>query len=271
MHMMTNQTSTTSRSGRRRARVPTQLWQVPVLRVDRVTPRLARVTVGGDELAGFTHQGTDSHVKLYFYGPGADLPRPLTLEAARTLFSTYRPSMRSYTVRRHDPVRGELDIDFVLHGEHEGPAATWARHAGPGDELILVGPSPAYRPNPDAGCHLLAGDETALPAIAAILDELGGQARVRVYAEVENAGERQDLPGSPNVHWVHREDGGPSLADAVRAARLPAGDLEAWVAGERESVRDIRAYLLDELRLPRHRVRPTSYWRHGFTEDGPPA
>lgn len=264
-----NQTAAGSRSGRRRARQPTKLWQVPVRRVQRVTPRLARVTVGGDELADFTHQGTDSHVKLYFYDSGAELPRPLTLEAARTLFSTYRPRMRSYTVRRHDEAAREIDIDFVLHGEHEGPAAGWARHAQPGDELILVGPSPAYRPDPEAGCHLLAGDETALPAIAAILAELPAGARALVNVEVADEAERQDLHSAADlrVEWIQR--GTRPLAEAVRTAELPAG-VHAWVAGERESVREIRGYLLDELGLPRRQVRPTSYWRRGFTEDGPP-
>ncbi|MGH3622269.1 MAG: siderophore-interacting protein [Sciscionella sp.] len=259
---------------RRAPRQPTRLWRVPVRTVARVTPRLARVTVGGEQLADFTSQGTDSHVKLYFYDEGVRLPDSLTLERARSLFSRMRPRMRSYTIRRHDRLAHEIDIDFVLHDGHDGPATRWARQAAAGDELIMVGPSPAYAPDPATEAHLLVGDETALPAIAAILAELPAEVRVFGYVEVADAAERQPLPteADAEIHWLYR-DGVPAgrsglLADAVRAATLPAGTVDAWVAGEHSTVRDVRGYLLDELRMDRRRVRTTSYWRHGETGDG---
>lgn len=251
-----------------------------------MTPRLARVTVGGEQLSDFTCQGTDSHVKLYFYDRGAALPDPLTLELARTLFSRIRPRMRSYTIRRHDELAHELDIDFVLHNglDHKGPdhngpdldapAARWARQATPDDELILVGPSPAYAPDPTTDTHLLLGDETALPAIAAILAELPAGARALAYIEVADAAEWQELPteADAEIHWLYR-DGVPAgrsdlLPDAVREAMPPDGTMDAWVAGEHSSVRDIRGHLLQDRGLDRRRVRATSYWRHGQESDG---
>lgn len=244
---------------RRSRRQETSLWRVPVRRVEQVTPRLTRVTVGGDELAGFVSAGTDQNVMLYFYPD--DVEPPETLEAARAMWSTVRPLTRTYTIRRHDPAAKELDFDFVLH-DAPGPASDWAKRAAPGDKLIFVGPSPAYQPDPAADWHLLAGDETALPAIAAILDALPDDAVTRVFVEVEDATEEQPLP-TP-VTWVHRADGG-TLASAVAAAVLPGGRVDAWLAGERSSMVALRAHLLDQRGFDRRQVRPTTYWRRGET------
>ncbi|GAB3446259.1 siderophore-interacting protein [Actinophytocola sediminis] len=249
----------TNATRRRSRRQETSLWRVPVLRVEQVTPRLTRITVGGDRLAGFVSAGTDQNVMLYFYPDGVDLPD--TLEAARARWSTARPLTRTYTIRRHDPATNELDFDFVLH-DAPGPASDWAKHATPGDELIFVGPSPAYQPDPAADWHLLAGDETALPAIAAILDVLPADAVTRVFVEVDDAGEEQPLPVP--VTWVHRAQH-DSLTSAVAAATLPTGRVDAWLAGERSSMVALRAHLLDQRGLDRRHVRPTTYWRRGET------
>jgi NADPH-dependent ferric siderophore reductase len=248
-------------------RPPVRLWRVPVHRIERVTPRMARVTVAGAELADFPGAGTDQNVMLYFYPDAVRLPEPLTLESARAMWSRVRPMTRTYTVRRHDPRAGEIDFDFVLHGSH-GLAAGWAERARPGDLLIFVGPSPAYRPAADVDGYLLAGDETALPAIAAILRELPATARARVLVEVADAAEEQPLPtrAAAEVTWLHRDGrptGGTDLLErTVRDAALPAR-AEAWVAGERSAVLAVRRHLLGERGFDRHRVRPTTYWRLG--------
>ena len=231
---------------------------------------MARVTVTGPELADFPSAGTDQNVMLYFYPDGVTLPEPLTLESARAIWSQVRPMTRTYTVRRYDPDAGELDFDFVLHTEH-GLASAWAQRAEPGDHLIFVGPSPAYRPAPDVDTYLLAGDETALPAIAAILRELPGGAHARVLLEVADAAEEQPLPtaAAAEITWLHRtgrtDDDGLLLEGAVRDAEFRAQDTEAWIAGERSAVLAVRRHLLDARGLPRHRVRPTTYWRRGHS------
>jgi NADPH-dependent ferric siderophore reductase len=250
---------TVQTAGRRTRRPETKLWRVPVRRVEQVTPRLVRVTVGGDELADFDGAGTDQNVMLYFYPDDVELPEPLTLESARGLWTQVRPLTRTYTIRRHDAAANEIDFDFVLH-DAPGPASDWARSARPGDRLIFVGPSPAYRPDQTADWYLLAGDETALPAIAAILDALPAGAVTRVFVEVED--ELEELPLPVPATWVHRASGG-SLAGAVAAADLPTGRVEAWLAGERSSMVALRAHLLDERGFDRRRVRPTTYWRRG--------
>jgi len=242
---------------------------VPVTRVERIAPRMVRVTAGGAGLSGFSGTGTDQHVKLYLYPEGIELPEPLTVETARTSMSRLRPSMRSYTIRRHDPRSDEIDIDFVLHDE-PGPASDWAGRARPGDDLIFAGPSPAYEPAPEAGTYLLAGDSSALPAIEAILRELPPGAQARVFVEVTDPAERRALPSPAEVDvtWLDSGMAGDvtGLAQAVRAAGPPAGRVDAWVAAEREVVQSIRGYLLGELGLDRRQVRATAYWRRGRAE-----
>jgi NADPH-dependent ferric siderophore reductase len=251
---------------RRSRRQQTKLWRVPVLRVVRLTPHMTRVTVGGEDLADFAGAGTDQNVMLYFYPDDVELPEPLTLEAARGRWSQVRPLTRTYTVSRHDPAAHEIDFDFVLHDD-AGPASDWAKRAAPGDRLIFVGPSPAYQPDPTADWHLLAGDETALPAITAILRVLRPGVPAHVFVEVEDASEEQALTSAADVHltWLHRDGTDDLLARAVAAAELPAGRVDAWLAGERASMVALRAHLLDDRGYERSRVRPTTYWRRGET------
>jgi NADPH-dependent ferric siderophore reductase len=255
--------------GRRRARRhPPELWRVPVLRTERVTPRMARITVGGDALANFPGGGGDQHVVLYFYEPGVTLPDPLTLTSARTMLGQVRPAMRSYTVRRHHPVAHELDFDFVLHGD-VGVASAWASRAQPGDDVIIVGPSPAYLPDDSITDHLLVGDETALPAIGTMLAELPASAHATAVVEVADAAEEQPLPSQArvDVHWLHRDGRPPGTPDLLLAGIEAVGpldrDVAAWAAGERTAMHAVRSHLLTATGLDRRRVRTTMYWRHG--------
>jgi NADPH-dependent ferric siderophore reductase len=257
--------------GRRRARRhPPELWRVPVLRTERVTPRMARITVGGDALANFPGGGGDQHVVLYFYERGVELPDPLTLTSARTMLGQVRPAMRSYTVRRHDPVAGELDFDFVLHGD-VGVASAWASRATPGDDVIIVGPSPAYLPDDTITEHLLVGDETALPAIGTMLAELPSTAHATAVIEVADEAEQQPLPAraAVDVHWLHRDGRPAGTPDALLAGIDALGHLDhgvaAWAAGERTAMHAVRAHLIDRSGVDRRRVRTTMYWRHGAT------
>src|SRR4051812_42143749 len=247
---------------RRARRQATKLWRAPVLRTERVTPRMARVTVGGPSIDDFVGAGTDENVMLYLSPPDADLPDPLTLESARTAMSRVRPYMRTYTIRRHDPVANEIDFDFVLHGDH-GPASRWAAAAQPGDEVIFVGPSPAYQPDPSAAWHLLVGDETALPAINAIMAALPDNATVRAFIEVADAAEEQDMA----VTWVHRDGVPPGtsepLVKALAVAEFPPGAPAVWAAGERQVMQAVRDYLVADRGIERGRVRPATYWRLG--------
>ncbi len=241
-----------------------------VVRTTRPTPHLVRVVLGGDGLAGFAPEHTDSYVKLLFPPPGASYAAPFDLdEVQERLPREQWPSTRTYTVRSWDAAAGELTVDVVVHGD-EGVAGPWAVAARPGDTLQMFGPGGAYTPAADAGWHLLAGDETALPAISAALAALPAGARAEVFVEVAGPEEQQPLPGGPGVRvtWVRRGRApGVALVAAVVGADLPGGDVHAFVHGEAGAVRELRRFLRSGLGVPRERMSVSGYWRLGSTED----
>ncbi|RJX73080.1 siderophore-interacting protein [Pseudomonas sp. LS-2] len=232
--------------------------KLEVLRVTDITPRMRRVTLHGPDLTGFISLGTDDHVKLLF----ATTPEE---QAALDTFMPGpngqgpKPAMRDYTPRRYDAASGELDIDFVLHGD--GPAATWAAQAQPGQFLHIAGPRGSMIVPDMFDSYLLIGDETALPAIARRLEELAANRRALVVVEIEDNAERQALESKAQVEviWVLR--GEQDLLEATRQLTLPEGDLYAWVATESALSRKVRRILLDEFKLDEAAVKAAGYWR----------
>lgn len=199
------------------------VYPARVVRVRRLGPSFARVTFTGEQLREFGIGGLDQRIKLLLPQPGrtvADVPGgPDWYRRWQAMPDDVRPTLRTYTVRAYRPEQAELDIDFVLHGigtGHGGPAATWAAAAAPGDEAALLGPD---RPGsgrmwgcewapPETARHLvIAGDETAVPAMAAIVESLPAAARGVVCAEVPTADDVQHWPAprGVEVRWLVRE------------------------------------------------------------------
>ena len=232
--------------------------KLEVLRVTDVTPKMRRVTLHGPDLTGFISLGTDDHVKLIF----ATTPEE---QAALENFAPGSPSdgpkpvMRDYTPRCYDPASGELDIDFVLHGE--GPAATWAEQAKPGQFLHIAGPRGSMIVPDIFESYLLIGDETALPAIARRLDGLSANRSALVVVEVADQGEQQvfDSQAQVDVIWIVR--GEQNLLNVTRRLEMPEGKLYAWVATESGLSRKLRRVLLDEFGLEEEFVKAAGYWR----------
>jgi NADPH-dependent ferric siderophore reductase len=250
----------------------TQVHQATVLRTQRLTPHMIRVVLGGP-LPGFTAGAyTDHYLKLLFPQPGVAYPTPFDLDAIRRdLPREQWPRIRTYTVRAWDPVARELTIDFVYHGDH-GLAGPWAARATPGDQLMFLGPGGAYAPSPDADWHLLVGDESAWPAIAASVERLPAGAPARVFVEVAGPAEEQPLTtaGRAEIVWVHRgrRPVGAALVAAVRALEFPPGEVLAFVHGEANFVRELRKLLRVERGLRREQLSISGYWRRGADEDG---
>ncbi len=250
-----------------------QLSHAHVLRTERLTPHMVRVVLGGEGLADFgAGEHSDHYVKLLFPVPGAVYPEPLDMEAVRRdLPREQWPSTRTYTVRAFDREKRELVIDFVVHGD-EGLAGPWAASVRPGEEIYFLGPGGGYSPDPAADWHLLAGDESALPAIAASLERIPAGVPVHAFVEVADAREvqRLDLPEGVEVVWLHR-DGAPvgeALVKAVCSLDFPPGDVQAFVHGEAGFVKELRRFLRVEREVPRERLSISGYWRRGHDEDG---
>ncbi|WP_447801386.1 siderophore-interacting protein [Pseudomonas kilonensis] len=241
--------------------------RLQVLRVEDLTPRMRRITVGGPELAGFASLGTDDHVKLLF---PQNAEEHAALENSSPSIDKAQgpmPQMRDYTPRRYDLDTLELDIDFVLHGD--GPAATWAAQATPGQYLYIAGPRGSMIVPDIFDSYLLIGDETALPAIARRLEGLASNRRALVVVEVENGAEQQILQSPAQVHviWVLREGRQDNLLRTVQQLDMPGGKLYAWVATESKVSRQIRKVLLEEKGLDQDFVKAVGYWKLDDSEE----
>lgn len=232
--------------------------RLEVLRVNDITPKMRRITLHGPDLSGFISLGTDDHVKLIF----ANTPQE---QAALENFMAgspgdgLKPLMRDYTPRRYDAVSGELDIDFVLHGE--GPAASWAEQAEPGQFLHIAGPRGSMIVPDIFDSYLLLGDETALPAIARRLEELPAHRHALVVVEVADQGEQQVFASQAQVDVIWIVRGEQNLLDVTRRLEMPEGKLYAWVATESGLSRKLRRVLLDEFGLEEEFVKAAGYWR----------
>ncbi len=248
---------------------PDGLRAVDVLTVVSVTgptPTVRRVVLTGTAEAVAAAGPT---VNLLVPRVGDPAPRwPQVARDGRIVWpaGAHGVALRSYTARRQDPVRGEVEVDFVLHGD--GPAAAWAAAAAPG-AVLAVGGSGDLGVRP-AAALLLAGDETALPAISRILAEASPAATGLALVEVAGPEEEQPLAAPPGVtvRWLHRGSTPPGesalLADAVAALDPPAGgDVFAWVGAESAAVRTIRADLRSRWGLGRAQHHAIGYWRRG--------
>jgi NADPH-dependent ferric siderophore reductase len=292
-----------------------RFFSATVARVQRLSPSFLRLTLAGPELTGFGAGGADQRIKLVLSrdgGPVRDLlpDGPGWYQEYCRLPDDRRPYLRTYTVRAARPLLGELDVDVVLHGidgGHPGPAAGWAAAAAPGDRVTVLGPD---RPGsgrawgvewapPARGALFLAGDETAVPAVSAIVEALPAGRRAVAVLEVPVAGDvlSLDLPPGVEVRWLIRggRARGEALGPAVHAALCELGiaapvpgvdpgdvDLEAgmlwevpetgaegcyaWLAGEAGMVKALRRRLVRDLGVPRTAVAFMGYWRTGAAE-----
>jgi NADPH-dependent ferric siderophore reductase len=267
---------------------PFRFFSLRVVRTLRLGPSLVRVTFAGDELRDFHSNGRDQSLSLFLPHPGQTEPAvPIELgdgwwQGWRELPDDVRAVMRSYTLRalRREP--DEIDIDFVLHGVEPGaavpagPASRWASQACAGDRVLLLGPAVAdnrairFRPPADTDLVVIWGDETAVPAVSAIVESLPAGTRARVWLEVHHAGDIQDLvtEADADITWLVRAEGSPMALDAVRADQLPPAERPyVWIAGESGCVKQLRRHFVGERGIDRRRVTFVGYWRQGLTEE----
>ncbi|MBT2399046.1 siderophore-interacting protein [Streptomyces sp. ISL-100] len=256
----------------RPARKTPQVREAQVVRTERITPHMVRVVLGGEGLAGFAaDEFTDHYIKVLFPAAGAVYPEPFDMARIREEFPAEQwPVTRTYTVRAWNAVQRELTVDFVVHGD-EGLAGPWAARARSGETVRFLGPGGGYAPDPAADWHLLVGDESALPAIAASLERMPDGAVVHAFVEVAGPEEEQKIstPDGVDVTWLHRGESpvGDTLIAAVRGLDFPAGDVHAFVHGEAGFVKDLRRHLRMGRGIARERLSISGYWRLGQDDD----
>lgn len=242
-----------------RVRHALKMRRLEVARVRRLTPHMVRVTLVGPDLDGFVSAAPDDHVKLFFPVTGGALNLPTLGPDGPVYPEGVEPSpSRDYTPRRYDAALGELDIDFVLHGE--GPASTWAENVQPGDVLGVGGPRGSMVVPDDYDHYVLVGDATALPAIGRWLEEMSPDTKVTVLVEIASEAERQAL--AREVRWFVPGES-PSLDEAVASLPIPDGDTFWWVAVESKRARTLRSLLVEERGVDKDWVKATGYWQAG--------
>jgi len=273
------------------ARTPPRLLQV--VRTVRITPHLQRITLGGENLLGFPVHSHGMHIKVFVPRTHQQQPQLPQLTAQGIVWPAAheRPITRTYSVRQYRADVNELDIEFVMHAisthktdgthkitgpnkidAHTSPAASWASNAKPGDWIGIAGPGgpdPLLAP---ADWQLLAGDLTALPAIAALLENLPDSAQGFAFIESDDALDEIKLihPAGIVVRWLVRAtDGREVLLEAIKriAPPLNVTSIAAFIAGENNAVVSIRDYLRATYGLHKRNLYAVPYWRRGQDEE----
>ncbi|MFD1814962.1 siderophore-interacting protein [Rhodococcus gannanensis] len=256
-----------------------------VLGSKQISPHFVRVTVGGPDLHSYASLGFDQWFRLFLRTPEQSELR-LPTSTSKLWYAQYlamskatRPVIRNYTVRSFRTAEAalhgdtpEIDIDFVCHGSADagdaGPASTWAQSVSPGEDVALLDEGLIHNPLPEARQLLLVGDESALPAIAGILESSPDDARGDAFVEVPDADDIQEIrvPDGMTLHWLPRRDPhdrpGTLALETVRAAGLDLPDY-AFVAGEQALASGVRRFLVTDLGMPKTEVAFTGFWRHG--------
>ncbi|MEV6239107.1 siderophore-interacting protein [Lentzea sp. NPDC051838] len=240
-----------------------EVFEQFVLTVTAVTDlseHMRRITFHAPELASFSVTGPDEYFGLLM-ATGRELVMPAddrinVRTSLRAMPEDVRPDLRWYTIRAHRPSVAEIDVDFVVHGD-AGPGTRWARRAIAGDQAGFRAGGSAYRP-PSEGPVLLVADETALPALAAILEVETRPAQV--FAEVPDESYRVDL----DVEWVYRFSGKPGSAvlKVLRDKALSTVEY-GWACGESGLATGVRRHLVKERGVDRKAVMFSGYWKAG--------
>ncbi|WP_435299592.1 siderophore-interacting protein [Timonella sp. A28] len=235
------------------------IFEATVVERTRLSATMLRLTFSSEQFIGLADvMCTDTYVKLI-------LPDPT---------EPTRDVMRSYTIRACDPSAGTIDIDFALHGRG-GVAAVWASNAAVGDRAVFKGMGGGYIPAPHAPWHLMIGDDSALPAIAAALETLNEHADVEIIVVAEDPHELlgedrralASVAGSgmrPDVRVVSSTEEVLALIDAAYERNtIP----HAFVHGEAGMVRAVRKQLRTVHAMPMSALSISGYWREGATDE----
>lgn len=246
-----------------------QFRHMRVIGMQDVTPHMRRIRLAGDSLARFA-EFDGMHLRLLF--PTRDVPEPVWPEAGPNGLPVWpdesrRPPARVYTIRKLDVAAGNMDIDFVMHGDGS-VGSGWAATARPGDMIGIMGP--LGRPVRQAQWYVLGADETGLPALGRILENLPPETGGLAFIEVDNADEEQVIKHPPGMElrWIHRK-GTPAgedsrLADLICAVARPAqAKCFSWFAAEAEAARRVREHWRGKEGLGRDETLAAAYWRRG--------
>lgn len=254
-----------------------QILSTHVVASKQISPNFVRITLGGPALGGFSPMGYDHWFRLFLPGNDGTLRLP-TKSSNLGWYAQYlmmskdsRPLVRNYTVRDYRATGQfsegpELDIDFVAHGD-QYPASAWATRASSGDPVGLLDEGITYQAK-DGDTVLIAGEESALPAIAGILSSVPRTVRGEVFLEVGDAGDQQefDAPEGVTIHWLARGEStatpGTLALEKLTSTTLAQTPSYVWAAGEQQLAAGVRRHAVS-LGVAKSAICFTGYWRLG--------
>ncbi|EUB99510.1 FAD-binding 9 siderophore-interacting domain protein [Rhizobium sp. CF080] len=242
-------------------------FQVTVARKTSLSAGMLRLTFVGDELERFRTTGMpDEYLRLFFPDEETgELVLPMIDADGRWSYREGKPPVRcsTYTVRRFDRSNREIDIDFVVH--QGGVASDWAQQVGEGEPMVINNPRGLYTPPHDLPWQVVIADATGIPAATRLLEQKPRHLICRVVIEVACEADIQPLPEADNIDvtWIVGSGNGhyrSRLGDIFPALPLPAGPGHIWAAGEQETIRQIRKFAKNTLKLPPDRHKLVAYW-----------
>lgn len=231
---------------------------------------LRRITFSAPEFATYELCGADEYFGLLMARPGTELVMPDgTRENLRAAIADMpegdRPDLRWYTVRAHHPEMSTIDVDIVTHGD-SGPGSAWACAAQVGDRAGYRSGGALYRGHECEGRMLIVADETALPAVAAIMaqhPDVKDRATIHLEVAHEDALTAYDFSGADaHVHVRGSADPGTAVLPVLHDAALK-DVVYAWICGESGMVTEGRRHLVKTVGMDRRHVLFSGYWKLG--------
>ncbi len=252
-----------------------RMRRLVVEEVERPTPNLVRVTLGGDDFEGLRSDGPADHVKVFFPAEGETEARVPSLgpDGLKHEPGSPRPKGRDYTPKHDRLLEGKLVLDVVLH--EQGVGSDWARRAQVGDTLGIAGPRGSHVLQGAFDGFVLFGDETALPAISNFVAAASAGQIVTAFVDIADDRDRQPLVAEDlhRVTWLARDGSAPgrsdALVDAARTVPLPVGRVLYWAAGEVSAVAAVRSVLVERGVSPAA-IESRGYWRRGVEDHQEP-
>ncbi len=240
--------------------------------VERISQGMIRIILGGGELNGFVPAPfADQYINAYFIPKGAPYEAPFDLEQLKEVQSGFQPRARRFTIRKWDEKSKLMTIDFFTHGD-QGHAGVWAQNAKPGDRLQFKGPNGSYSPDSTADWHLLAGDESAIPAISASIEAMHSSKICIAFMVVDSPEQEISLQSDAKLKltWLHRSKATEPeavLLEAIKGFTFPSGKYDAFIHGEAAEVREIRKHLIRDRGVDKSASSISPYWRRDHTDE----
>ena len=214
------------------------------------------------ELTGLVAPGGGDHVRVSVGSPDGG-------EVALDDAGAPLGAARTETVVAHSVEEGWIDLDVLVHGEpgsEPGVIGAWAAQAPLGSPAVMMGPKGSVVMTGAPGEVVLAGDDSALPAVRRYLGMLGSGITGELLLETRFDLAQLDIvpPAGLRVSILAPDDAAPSAAliAALRALPAPQDPLTRFVfaCGEQSLVAPARA-LLAGWGIDVERAVVKGYWR----------